>query len=59
MWVKLILMMLPECYRKFEYMYIHIFKFTVRSVIGLLLFTARGIAVHLGSEFDVYLESDK
>lgn len=46
--MKLILMMLPEYYLKFEYMYIRIFKLTMRSAIGLLLFTARGIAVHLG-----------
>ncbi|MFT6550913.1 MAG: hypothetical protein ACJA1I_000946 [Zhongshania marina] len=48
MWVKLILVMLLKYYLKFEYMYIRIFKLTMRSAIGLLLFTARVIAVHLG-----------
>lgn len=48
MWVKLILVMLLKYYLKFEYMYIRIFKLTMRSAIGLLLFTAREIAVHLG-----------
>ncbi|CAA0120539.1 hypothetical protein [Zhongshania aliphaticivorans] len=55
--MKLTLLMLRECYRKFEYMYIHILVFDVFNVTALVLFMAGEIAVHLENTFDEYGEN--